>query len=56
MKVLSAVGSGGMDTLFSPLAVTGAAVHIPSDLRDVAGSVTDHCHKANHLNFFGFSV
>ena len=46
----------GCTPCFSPLAVTGTSIHIPSDLRDVADSVTDHCHKANHVNFFGFSM
>ena len=42
----------GMTPCLSLLAVTGTTVYIPSDLRDVADSVTDHRHKANHVNFF----
>lgn len=53
-KVLSAVALAGWTPCLSLLAVTGTTVYIPSDLRDVADSVTDHCRKANHVNFFWF--
>ena len=42
----------GWTPCLSLLAVTGTTVYIPSDLRDVADSVTDHHHKANHSEFF----
>ena len=42
----------GWTPCLSLLAVTGTTVYIPSDLRDVADSVTHHRHKANHSEFF----